>query len=196
MPVGSGGVNQRVIQYLEDDNIPGPLKSMYAALLSEITQFDQWIKDGENEIEALTKTNENVRLLQSVPGIGLLSSTALVASIGSPSRFSSGRKPSSWVGLTPREHSSGNTRHLGGISKQGDCYVRILVTHGARSVLYRAKQLERTHKALTPLQRWASQLERRVGHNKATCAIANKLIRICWAVWTTQPRYNPNQVIA
>ena len=130
MPVGSGCINQRVIQYLEDDNIPGPLKSMYAALLSEIAQFDQWIKDGENEIEALTKSNEDVRLLQSVPGIGLLSSTALVASIGSPSRFSSGRKLSSWVGLTPREHSSGNTRHLGGISNQGDCYVRMLVTHG------------------------------------------------------------------
>ena len=82
IPVGSGGVSQRVIQYLEDDNIPGPLKSMYAALLSEIAQSNQWIKDGENEFEALTKSNEDVRLLQSVPGIGLLSSTALVASVG------------------------------------------------------------------------------------------------------------------
>ena len=152
----------------------------------------QWIRSGEREIVALTKHNEDVQLLQQVPGIGVLTGTALVASVGSANRFSSGRKLSSWVGLTPREHSSGNTRVMGRISKQGDCYLRMLVTHGARSVLYRASQLSKEGKAMTPLQRWACQLEKRVGHNKATCAIANKLIRICWAVWTTRKPYMPS----
>lgn len=189
IPLGTTHVKRRAIQYLEDDRIPPALKSIYATLLQEIEQLTQWIKTGEREIVALTKENEEVQLLQKVPGIGVLTSTALVASIGSVQRFSNGRKLSSWVGLTPREYSSGNTRRLGGISKQGDCYLRMLITHGARSVLYRARQLSKAGKTLTPLQRWACQLEKRVGHNKATCAIANKLIRICWAVWTTRKPY-------
>lgn len=192
IPLGSSHVKRRAIQHLEDDSIPGPLKSMYATLLQEIDQLDGWIRDAEREVIALTKNNEDVQLLQQIPGIGPLTSTALVASIGSANRFSNGRKLSSWVGLTPREHSSGNTRFLGGISKQGDRYLRMLVTHGARSVLYRASQLSKAGEVMTPLQRWACQLEKRVGHNKATCAIANKLIRICWVVWTTRKPYIPN----
>ncbi len=125
---------------------PAPLKSMYATLLQEIEQLGEFIRNAEREITALTRHNEDVKLLQQVPGIGPLTSTGLVASVGSPHRFSSGRKLSSWVGLTPREHSSGNTRFLGGISKQGDCYLRMLVTHGARSVLYRASQLSKSGK--------------------------------------------------
>jgi len=196
IPQGPNHVKQRAVQHLEDDRIPGPLKSMYAALLHEIDELNQSIKNAEREIIALTKNNEDVQLLQQIPGIGVLTSTALIASVGSVHRFSKARKLSSWVGLTPREHSSGNTRFLGGISKQGDAYLRMLVTHGARSVLHRAKSLHKMNESLTPLQHWACQLEQRVGHNKATCAIANKLIRTCWAVLTTRKSYNPNASIA
>lgn len=128
--------------------------------------------------------------LQQVPGIGIMTSTALVASVGNPHRFSNGRKLASWLGLTPSERSSGHRRILGKISKRGDCYLRMLLTHGARSVLIRAKLLKHTGQTLTPLQRWAAQLEQRVGYNKATCAIANKLAHICWAVWTTGSSFN------
>ncbi len=102
----------------------------------------------------------------------------------------SGRKLASWLGLTLGESSSGNRRRLVAISKRGDCYLRMLITHGARSVLTRAKHLKRKDDQLTPLQQWATQLEQRVGHKKATCAIANKLVRICWAVWTTESSFN------
>ena len=137
-----------------------------------------------------------MQTLRQIPGIGLLTSTALVAATGNPQRFASGRRFASWLGLTPREYSSGNTRYLGRISKQGDRYLRMLLTHGARSVLLRAKTLQRQAKALSPLQHWACQLEQRVGHNKATCAIANKLARIAWAVWTRQQAFEPNHQAA
>ena len=83
-------------------------------------------------------------------------------------------------------------RRLGRISKRGDVYLRTLPTHGARAVLTRAKQLHRQGQALTRLQQWALALEQRAGHNKATCALANKLARIGWAVWMYQRSFDGN----
>jgi len=85
----------------------------------------------------------------------------------------------SFVGLTPREHSSGRRRFLGRISKRGDAYLRMLLIHGARSVLFHAKRMKHRDR----LRSWALNLERKVGHNKAAAALANKLARITWAVW-------------
>jgi len=117
-----------------------------------------------------------------VPGVGVLTATALLALVGDIRRFRTGRHFASFLGLTPKEDSSAGRRHLGVISKQGDVYVRMLVTHGARSFVWHAK-------AATPrtsLQQWAVHLEQRRGHNVATVAVANKLARIVWAVWGQQ----------
>jgi len=103
-----------------------------------------------------------------------------------------GRHFAAWLGITPRESSSGNRRNLGRITKRGDVYLRTLLIHGARSVLARAKQLSQIDPArLSRLQQWGLQLQRRVGHNKAAVALANKLARICWAVWRTDTPYQP-----
>ena len=83
------------------------------------------------------------------------------------------------LGLTPREHSSGNRRRLGHISKQGDKYLRMLLIHGARSCLAAAKR----HQKKDPLSKWALQVEQRRGYNRATVALANKIARIAWRVW-------------
>lgn len=188
--LGARSVEPRVRAILSEEDIPVPLAHLYNELLAEIAELDAKIKQAENSLKALTQQDQRVHLLQQVPGIGIMTSTALVASVGNPHRFSNGRKLASWLGLTPSEGSSGNRRRLGAISKRGDCYLRVLLTHGARSVLTRAKQLNRVGDQLTPLQHWATQLEKRVGHNKATCAIANKLARICWAVWTTESSFH------
>ena len=135
-------------------------------------------------------------LLEAHRCVGLLTSTAMFACAGSPHHFPDARHFSSWFGITPREYSSGNHRYLGGISKQGDRYLRMLLIHGARSVLARARQLQRAGKPLAPLQRWACRLEQRVGHNKATCALANKLARICWAVWKYEREFDPERAVA
>jgi transposase len=123
--------------------------------------------------------------LRSVPGIGLLTATALIAFVGEVQRFPSGRHFASYLGLTPREYSSGLRRRLGRISKRGDSYLRMLLIHGARSVLCHAKKAT-THDRL---RHWALALEKRKGHNKAAVALANKLARIGWAVWKHQADY-------
>jgi transposase len=129
----------------------------------------------------------------SVPGIGLLTSTAMVAAVGDPRRFAAGRRYSSFLGLTPREFSSGNQRYLGRISKRGDRYIRMLLTHGARSVLRAATVARRAGRSLDPLRRWALAVQARTNHNKATCALANKLARIAWTVWVKQEKYRSAQ---
>jgi transposase len=118
--------------------------------------------------------------LRSIPGIGLLTATALVAAVGDIRRFHSCRHFASWLGLTPREYSSGSMRRLGGISKRGDRYLRTLLIHGARSVLAAARRKS----AVDPLRAWALRLQQSQGHNKAAVALANKLARIAWAVWS------------
>jgi len=123
--------------------------------------------------------------LLSVPGIGLLTATALMASIGDPTRFRSGRRLAAFLGLVPREHSSGDRRFLGSISKRGDPYLRTLLTHGARSVLLAAGRRKQNDR----LRTWALELTRRRGHNRATIALANKMTRIVWAVWCRNTPY-------
>ena len=117
------------------------------------------------------------------PGIGLLTATALVGTVGHIHAFRRARQFASWLGLTPREYSSGARRRLGGISKRGDVYLRCLLTHGARAVLLAAHVAAATPRADdAPSAMGADRSERR-GHNKATIAVANKLGRIVWAVW-------------
>src|SRR5690606_28899340 len=121
-------------------------------------------------------------LLLSVPGIGLLSATALVAATsGDVTHFQDARHFASWFGLTPREFSSGSSRYLGRISKKGDRYLRMLLTHGARSVLRAAKDAAAGGKQFCGIRRWALEVQGRSKHNKATCALANMLARICCA---------------
>ena len=112
--------------------------------------------------------------------MGLLTATALVAFVGDARRFASGRYFASYLGLTPRESSSGLKRRLGRISKRGDPYLRMLLIHGARSVLCHAKRRRHDNDRL---RTWALERERARGHNKAAVALANKLARIVWAVW-------------
>ena len=117
--------------------------------------------------------------MRTIPGIGLLTATALVASVGDVQRFPTARHFASYLGLTPRERSSGDQRRLGRISKRGDTYLRCLLTHGARAVLRVAHLPNSTSR----LHCWAVGVEGRRGHNVAAIALANKLARIVWAVW-------------
>ena len=150
----------------------------------------------ERPLKALTQCNPDLQRRQTVAGVGLLTSTALVAAGGSPERFPDGQHLSSWLGLSSPESSSGNRPHLGKITKQGDVYIRTLLVHGARAVLTRIKTLQRAGKPLPPLYQWANALAQRVGHNQAAGALANTMARICWAVWTKQTDCNPNHLAA
>jgi transposase len=159
---------------------------MMGRLKSEV--LEERIRDIERQLATAAEPALLIRRLRTIPGIGVLTATALVAVVGDVQRFPSARHFASYLGLTPREHSSGQRRHLGAISKQGDIYLRMLFIHGARSVLHHAKS--KTAPATDRLRTWALQVERLRGHNKAAVALANKLARIVWrsgGAGTTSP---------
>jgi transposase len=184
IPVGARHVVPRVQELLGEpaDAVPIAIRDTVAAACAEIAVLETNMRNVERHLVALARQLPDATLVQTVPGVGVLTATALVALVGNIRRFRSSRHFASFLGLTPTEHSSGGHRRLGAISKQGDVYVRMLLIHGARSFVCNAK------KATTPtsLQRWTVQTEQRRGHNVATVAVANRLARIVWAVWAHQ----------
>ena len=196
LPVGAVAALKRMAEAIEDPAVPIWLRAGLHDLQSEIRGLEARIVEVERALGALAKASPAIERLRQVSGIGLLTATALYASAGDAQHFRSGRHLASWLGLTPREHSSGNVRRLGGISKRGDRYVRMLLTHGARAVLLRAGQMQRAGQKLNRLQRWALDLHGRVGHNKAACALANKLARIAWATWRYQRDFDPDHAVS
>ena len=128
---------------------------MVLLLWDEVRQLERQIEEVEEELERIAKEEPVLHTLLQVPGIGVLTATALYASVGDIHAFSSGRHLASWLGLTPRESSSGDRRRLGRITKQGDPYLRTLLIHGARSSLLAAERARRANRKLTHLQAWA-----------------------------------------
>jgi transposase len=187
IPQGSRAFVGRARAALADEQLPEDLRCELCRALDEIDAFRQKIRELTSRIEDIGDRIPDVRYLRSVPGIGVLIATALVAFVGEP-RFRSGRHFASYLGLTPRESSSGLRRRLGRISKRGNTYLRMLLTHGARSALLAAHRAEQP----TPIQLWALAVELRCGHNKATVALANRLARIAWSVWRDQRTYEPS----
>lgn len=196
LPVGAATAVKQFPEALGHHDLPPMLRSTLQAMLDEIHDLEARIGAVEDQLRAISRQNAVIENLQRISGIGLLSSTALYASAVDAHHFRSGRHLASWLGLTPREHSSGSIRKLGGISKRGDRYVRTLFTHGARAVLLRAGQMQRSGQALNGLQRWALELRARSNHNKTTCALANKMARIAWATWRHGTVFDPDQAVA
>lgn len=175
-----------------ENGIPEGLRPALTEALDEVRMLEARILGIERELAALTRDDETVRQLREIPGVGLLTGTALKATVGNIQRFPSGRHFASWLGLTARERSSAESRRLGRISKRGDVYLRTLLVHGARSALLAAHRTERSGKPLDRLRRWALDCERRTGHNKATVALANRLARIVWATWKYERPFDGN----
>jgi transposase len=140
----------------------------------------------EHELKGLSKQLPEVQRLLTIPGVGLLTATAIVGFVGDLRRFPSGRRFASYLGVVPKENSSGDVRRLGRITKRGDSYIRMLLTHGGRSVL-RAANVSKSPP--DQLRAWALKIHRSRGHNKAAIAVANKLARIVWAVSTRESKF-------
>jgi transposase len=191
VPEGAATGIAQIARYLADEHsgLPMLVRGTMRLMLEEIRLLEARIQQLETELAQLAAASPACQALLSVPGIGLITSTAMVASIGDPRSFDSGRRYASFLGLTPREHSSGERRILGGISKRGDRYLRTLLTHGARAVLRAAVIARRAGRPLDRLKTWALEVQSRTNHNKAACAVANKLARIAWAVWVKQEKY-------
>jgi len=188
LPMGAHRIVPEVLALIEDGEaeLPDVLREMFHAVCLEIRQLEVHMKSVERELESIASQTPAVERLRSIPGIGLMTATAMVGFVGDIHRFRSSRHFASYLGLTPREHSSGNYRRLGRINKQGDTYLRMLLVHGGRSVLWSA---HRKSTQPSPLQQWGLKLHETRGHNKATVALANKLARRIWAVWKRDSEY-------
>lgn len=172
--------------------IPPRLRELLPLLLEEIRALDSRVDTIERALAAVAAEDVVIQRLRRIPGIGLLTATAVVGTVGHIRAFRKPRHFASWIGLTPREWSSGQRRRLGHISKAGDVYLRSLLTHGARSFLRSARHTARCLRPLTHLQRWSLAVQERCGHNKAAIAMANKLARIVWVVWARDVEFSVN----
>jgi transposase len=157
---------------------------------AEWAELDQRIRAYDDEFAALAKADEVTRRLATIPGIGVLNATALAAAIGNGATFARGRDLAAWLGLVPRQATTGGRPKLLGISKRGNKYLRKLLIHGARSAM---PSLLATQ---TPLGVWLRALLTRVHKNAATVALANKLARIAWAVLRRGVPFTPAQLTA
>jgi transposase len=162
--------------------VPELIRQTMRLLVEEIRLLEARVSQLERELSLVARQSPACTTLLSIPGVGLLTATAMVAATsGQVDHFGDARHFAAWFGLTPKEHSSGATRRLGRISKRGDRYLRMLLTHGARAVLRAASVAQRAGRSVDALRQWALALQQRTNHNKATCALANKLARICYA---------------
>ncbi len=188
LPIGMGARTAltRIPALLEDADAPLPdlVRHTVWLMLEEVRAVEARVATIDQQLTDIARTHPIARRLQQIPGVGVLTSTALVGAVSHIHAFRRGRHFASWLGLTPRESSTGRRRYLRRISKRGDVYLRCLLTHGARAVLLTAQRTARAapHR-VTRLQQWAVTVAARRGHNKATIAVANKLARIIWAVW-------------
>ncbi len=183
-----GGI-KRCADYIHQptEQLPETLRVALLPILEEITELEERIQEIERQLAVIGAQDPVVQRLMTIPGVGLIIATAMVASVPHIYAFARGRQFSAWLGITPREFSSGNTRRLGSITKKGDPYLRTLLIHGARSALLsaaRKQEHQRTH-----LQRWALEIKQRDCHNVAAVALANKMARIIWCVWTRDEEY-------
>lgn len=168
----------RVPGILEDaDNGLVPLsRALFSRLLEHFRHLNEQVQALQEQIQQWHRESAASQRLEKIPGLGPLSASALVASIGDATAFKNARQLAAWVGLVPRQHSSGAKTQLLGISKRGDTYLRTLLIHGARSVL--ASYKRRGAQA----EGWLGQLVRRRNPNIAAVALANKNARIVWAL--------------
>jgi transposase len=180
IPAGARRVVPAARAALEQGAVPELLTEVLDGLLDDIERLELRAKDIEKRLERLSREIPEIELLQTVPGIGLLTATALFAFVGDIHRFGSCRSFADYLGLTPREHSTGHVRRLGRITKRGNSYLRMLLIRGARSALRAGMTTDEPNN----LRAWALRIRSRRNFNLAAVALANKLARVVWRIWT------------
>jgi transposase len=166
----------RLIEDAADDIIPAKIRDQLRHLVELVRDLHHRLAEIDRELGELARTDPAARRLATIPGVGPVTATALVAAIGDIGRFRSGRHLAAYLGLVPLQHSSGGKERLGAISRRGDGYLRTLLTHGARALVRIARSRQNDD--------WLDRLLRRRPVNVVVSAQANKTARIVWAVLT------------
>jgi transposase len=185
VPQGIGHVRKRLPEILEDmgNELSGIGRDLFNDLLIQLYDADNKVEEYDIRVERICKQNETCKRLMTIKGVGALTATAMIASIGDASVFKNGREMAAFLGLVPKQRSSGGKQTLLGISKRGDRYLRCLLVHGARAVLTRGKNLPAKKAA------WLKSLEERRGRNRTIVALANKNARVMWALMVNKENY-------
>lgn len=165
-----------LMQEQESRGLSARLRMLVADMQTQWQELDRRIAAFETEFVSFAKESDDARRLMTIPGVGVLTATALIAAIGKAETFKHGRDLAAWLGLVPRQSTTGGKPRLMGISKRGSKYLRKLLIHGARAALPHVAERD------TALGRWAKELLARVHPNVAVVALANKMARICWAL--------------
>jgi transposase len=183
--IGRNGVEKllELIARGEDEHIPPAAHACLMALAAQLELVKRQILEADRRVVAWHRSNKLSQRLEAIPGVGPLIASALVASIPDPGVFRSGRDLSAWIGLVPKQSSTGGKERLGGISKAGNRYLRSLLVVGALSVIRRAKQLGYTRHP------WLVRLMERRSVKIAAIALANKIARIAWAMMARNESY-------
>lgn len=190
MPRELDSIKRRIPEILEDieNGLPGTMRRLIERLVDNLKYLDCQVRELEGQILQWHRDSESSRNLADIPGIGPITASAIVATVGDAREFTNGRQLAAWLGLVPRQHSSGGKQALLGISKRGDVYLRTLLIHGARAVIRFAEKKARPDS-------WLVNLIGRRNKNVAAVALANKNARVIWALLvkgrTFQPDYAP-----
>jgi transposase len=180
---GPAGVKAAIVElHAMQDSLPPLAKMAFHRLIDRLESVGAEISKMEREIVTWCRHNDASRRLATIPGIGPITASAIAAAVPDISLFRSGRQFAAWLGLTPRAHSSGGKEKLGGISKQGDGYIRRLLVTGATAVIRMARQGN-------PSKVWAARLLERKPARLVSVALANKTARIAWAVLARNQSY-------
>jgi transposase len=185
LPQHPGQVRSGLPAVLEDaeNQLTGSGRDLFRCLYEELTQLDEKVAGADSRIQIAFQNHPDCHRISAVEGVGPLIATAVVAAISNGHAFENGRQFSAWLGLVPRQNSSGGKSRLLGISKRGDPYLRTLLIHGARSVVFRAKA--KTDKRSL----WIMDKQQRLGTTKACVAVANKNARIIWSLIAREQEY-------
>ena len=175
----------------DEDNVslPPAMRQALLAVVDQLEALSQQISKLDRVIMAQHKASDVSRRLESIPGIGVIGATAIVATVADPSAFKSGRDLAAWIGLVPRQHSTGGKEKLGGISKQGDRYLRRLLVVGATAVVRQARL--HPEKYL-----WVMKLLAKKPAKVVAIAVANKTARIAWAIMAKGGHYRAPELAA
>jgi len=182
-------LRRAVPDWLEDaqNGLSVLFRRLLNGLWEDLKQLESRLGELDQEINVIAKTDPDAKRLQQLRGVGPMVATALVATVGNADQFSNGRQMAASLGLTPRQHSSGDKDRLLGISKRGDAHLRTLLIHGARAVIQMAKNKD------DRLSRWINELLQRRHPNVVAVALANKTARMAWAMLRNGTDYEPNK---
>lgn len=185
MPLGVSTLRRRIPEILEDaeNGLPSIMRDLVLRLSEHLNVLDQQVLEYDKVILQWHRQNELSQRIAALPGVGPITATAIVASVGDAKSFEDGRQLAAWLGLVPRQHSSGGKPVLLGISKRGDVYLRTLLIHGARAII---AHFERKRDQ-TDL--WLQRILGRCHRNVAVVALANKNARIIWALLAKDRQY-------